>query len=321
MDILRQVSSFPIEIEYELDANTEYILEIYDDHSDVLVSETVTSDGAGSVTFTLPQGFEKFDATYSLYIYTIQVVDDEDVPDDTVTIDMLYIYRPYINPLSFTEDTCSQEDYIIYERTARQIVNAMVGGFYYQNTLVECQGLGADILPLSKRSNRINQVYENNVKVYDRLTPLDVQETYIITPEKNALTIQIDGEYNRYQSKPVHLPIAASDSFMLYGDNYDETTMLTEVKGASLFPQGWSYVVYGEFGWPVVPQDIRDATEMLIEDIKCGKLSYVSKYISEYETDQFKVKYNDLSLKGSGNLLVDRILQNYSIPIYRIGVL
>jgi hypothetical protein len=71
----------------------------------------------------------------------------------------------------------------------------------------------------------------------------------------------------------------------------------------------------------VVPQDIKDATNMLIEDIKCGKLSYVTKYISEYETDQFRVKYNDLALKGSGNLLVDRILQNYSIPIYRIGVL
>ena len=171
------------------------------------------------------------------------------------------------------------------------------------------------------QTNRINQVYENNVKVYDRITPISGQYTYVLTPDKTGLTIQVSDSYNRAQSKPTHLPIAASDSFMLYGDNYDQVTMLTEIKGASMFPKDWDYIVYGEFGWPVVPQDIKDATNMLIEDIKCGKLSYVTKYISEYETDQFRVKYNDLALKGSGNLLVDRILQNYSIPIYRIGVL
>ena len=88
-----------------------------------------------------------------------------------------------------------------------------------------------------------------------------------------------------------------------------------------MFPKDWDYVVYGEFGWPVVPQDIKDATRMLIEDLRCGKLTYINKYIAEYETDQFKVKYSDMSLKGSGNLLVDKILQNYSIPIYRLGVL
>jgi hypothetical protein len=60
---------------------------------------------------------------------------------------------------------------------------------------------------------------------------------------------------------------------------------------------------------------------MLINDLKCGKLSYAQKYITEYETDQFRVKYSDLSLRGTGNLLVDKILEGYSIPIYRLGVL
>ena len=318
MNILRQ-TPFPLEVSYsDLDASTDYILEIYDDHTNLILSEVVTSSGSGVINFELPQGFEKFDDTYSLYIYTIDI---DDLADQTVVIDTLYIYRPYINPLTISDDTCTQEEYINLERTARQIIDTLVGGFYYYNTEVEASGLGADFLPLPKRSNRINQVYENNVKVYDRITPIDGQYTYIITPDKTALTIQVTDVYNRSQSKPVHLPLAASDSFMLYGDNYDQVTALTQITGASLFPKDWDYVVYGEFGWPVVPQDIKDATRMLMEDIRCGKLSYISKYITEYETDQFKVKYSDLSLKGSGNLLVDKILQNYSIPIYRLGVL
>ena len=117
------------------------------------------------------------------------------------------------------------------------------------------------------------------------------------------------------------MPIAASDSFMLYGDDYDAVQALTEVKGAAMFPRDWDYTVYGEWGWPVVPQDIRDATKMLMDDMKCGKLTHIQKYVTEYQTDQFKIKYSDLSLRGTGNLLVDKILENYSIPIYRLGVL
>jgi hypothetical protein len=318
MNILRQ-PPFPLEVSYDgLQPNTDYALEIYDDHTFLQLSVTVTSDGSGVISYQLPNDFEKYDETYALYIYTL---DELDEPEETVVIDNLYIYRPYINPLSLADLECDQDQYIELERTARQIIDTMVGGFYYTSGEMESVGLGADYLPVSKRINKINQVIENNIKVYDRLDPIDGQHTYIVSPDKTAITIQVGNEYNRLQSKEVRLPIAASDSFMLYGDDYDAVQALTEIKGAAMFPKDWDYTVYGEWGWPVVPQDIKDATKMLINDLKCGKLSYVQKYVTEYQTDQFRVKYSDLSLKGTGNLLVDKILEAYSIPIYRLGVL
>jgi hypothetical protein len=320
MNILRQ-PPFPLSVLYDgLDPETDYILEIYDNHAFLILSEVISSDSSGAALYELPSNFEKYDETYSLYIYTMDLNDD---PDQTVVIDNLYIYRPYINPLSLADLDCDDQEYIDLERTARQIIDTIVGGFYYTSGELETVGLGADYLPLPKRSNRINQVYENNVKVYDRLDPIEGQHTYILSPDKTAMTIQVDGtqSYNRFQSKQVHLPIAASDSFMFYGDDYDAVAQLTEIKGSSFFPKDWDYTVYGEWGWPVVPQDIRDATRMLINDLKCGKLSYIQKYVTEYQTDQFKVKYSDLSLRGTGNLLVDKILENYSLPIYKLGVL
>ena len=319
MNILRQLP-FPFTVSYpDLDVSEDYILEIYDDHTGLIISEEVTSDGSGVVEFVLPTAFEKFDGTYSLYIYTI--LDEE--ADETVAIDTLYIYRPYTNPLLLSDDPCDEEKYTNLERTARQIIDTMVGGFYYEVKTVETSGLGADFLPLPRRANKINQLWQNSVKIYDRVDPITAQDTYVLAPDKTAITMETTGTeaYNRLQSKSVNIPIAASDSFMLYGDNYDQEASLTQTRGASIFPKDWDYTVYGEFGWPVVPQDIKDATKMLIQDIECGNLSYVKKYITEYETDQFRVKYSDLSLKGSGNLLVDRILQRYSIPFYRIGVL
>lgn len=318
MNILRQ-PPFPLEVSYDgLTPTTDYALEIYDDHTELQLSVTVTSDPNGVVSYELPTIFEKYDETYSLYIYTLDL-DDE--PDETVVVDNLYIYRPYINPITLADIDCDEEEYINLERTARQIIDTLVGGFYYTKGEVEAVGLGADYLPLPKRANKINAVYQNNVKVYDRIDPIDGQYTYVLSPDKTALTIYVANEYNRLQSKEVRLPIAASDSFMLYGDDYDAVQALTEVKGAAMFPKDWDYTIYGEWGWPVVPQDIKDATKMLIDDMKCGKLSYVQKYVTEYQTDQFRVKYSDMSLKGTGNLLVDKILESYSIPIYRLGVL
>lgn len=320
MNIFRQ-PPFPLEIFYEeLDSNTDYLLEIYDDHTFLKISETVTSDVNGEITYELPSYFEKYDESYSIQIYSL---DEEDEPDQTIIMDNLYIYRPYFNPLTIGEDLdeTEQQVYIELERSARQIIDSLVGGFYYKQGEIETSGLGTDYLPLFKRTNRINQVYENNVKIYDRLDPVSGQNTYILSPDKTALTVYVEGSYNRQQSKQVRLPIGASDSFMLYGDDYDQILSLTEIKGPSLFPKNWNYTVYGDFGWPVVPQDIKDATMLLMNDIKGGKLDYINKYISEYQTDQFKLKYSDLSLKGSGNLLVDKILENYSIPIYRLGVI
>jgi len=318
MNLLRQ-TPFPLEVFYDgLTPSTDYALEIYDDHTFLVLSVTVTSDSSGVVLYELPTTFEKYDETYSLYIYTLDV-DDE--PDETVVIDNLYIYRPYINPLTLADIECDQEEYINLERTARQIINTLVGGFYYTKGEVETVGLGADYLPLPKRANKINAVYENNQKVYDRIDPITGQYTYVLSPDKTSMTISVSGNYNRQQSKPVSLPVGASDSFMLYGDDYDQVLALTEIKGPSLFPKDWDYTVYGEWGWPVVPQDIKDATKMLMDDMKCGKLSYIQKYVTEYETDQFRVKYSDLSIRGTGNLLVDKILESYSIPIYRLGVI
>lgn len=320
MNILRQ-PPFPLEVSYDgLDATTDYILEIYDDRNELKQSEVVTTDGSGAISYQLPQEFEKYDETYSLSIYTIDLNDE---PDEQVVIDSLYIYRPYVNPLSLADIDCDDEEYVLLERTARQIIDTLVGGFYYTRSEIETVGLGADYLPLSKRTNKINQIYENNIKVYDRIDPISGQHTYVLSPDKTAITIEVSNtqEYNRMQSKPVNLPIAASDSIMLYGDDYDAVLALTEIKGSAMFPKDWDYTVYGEFGWAVVPQDIKDATRMLINDLKCGKLSYIQKYVTEYQTDQFRVKYSDLSLKGTGNLLVDKILENYSIPIYKFGVL
>lgn len=319
MIILRQ-PPFPITLEYDgLDASTDYALHIYDDKSILMFEFSVTSNANGEISQELGKYFEKFDADYAVYIYSL---DSDDEPDETVLIDSLTIKRPYVNPY-LLGDTLQEDDDAVYnERIARSIIDSMTCGFYYKDSTIELSGMGGDYLAMPERINRINYVYRNNIKVYDRFVSASVvQDEYIITPDYTAITIKQEGTYNRSQSKPVGLPLAASDSFNLYNDSDDPIAALTKVREFDLFPQDYDYIITAEFGYPVVPLDIQEATKMLIHDIECNKLSYVNKYISDYRTDQFSIRYNELAWQGTGNKIVDQILKGYTTNLYKLGIL
>ena len=136
-----------------------------------------------------------------------------------------------------------------------------------------------------------------------------------------SITIDVDYEIAKTHYKNTHMPLASSDSFRLYGNNYDAAMNLTEFTGSAFFPSKYTYLVYGEFGWPVVPQDIKEASLLLINDLKCNKLDHYLKHIQEYQTDQFRIKYNETFLSGTGNHLVDKILQKYQPRLATMRVL
>jgi hypothetical protein len=74
-------------------------------------------------------------------------------------------------------------------------------------------------------------------------------------------------------------------------------------------------------GYRKLPQDIVIAAEMLVEDIACGKLDYYKRYISDYNTDQFKIKFASGVFEGTGNIVVDKILARLTPSIRTIGAL
>jgi hypothetical protein len=90
---------------------------------------------------------------------------------------------------------------------------------------------------------------------------------------------------------------------------------------AVAFPEGHDYIFVYEVGYKVIPNDIREATLMLIDDIGCGKIDHYKSYVLEYETDQFKLKYNPSKFTGTGNILVDTIIDKYKTNILTPGIL
>ena len=325
MQILR-LPPYPLTLSYTVpDASTEYII-VIDDLLEQTELEVIRVSNAQKVlTYTLTDNFLKYDKSYPVTIYeSITVSGVQDIRGDIVLEDNLDIVRPYVDPATLGTTPTEITEYTEYENLARAIIDSVVDGFYYKRTYLEVVGQGTDYIPLWDKTHKILTVHENAELVYDSSeTPAALSNyNYLITKDKTAITkdpVEVVDALNRAERKPARIPLGYSDSISLF-DTEDSGNVQT-VSGGVAFAEGTDYIILLETGYKVVPYDIQDATKMLINDIKCGKLDYYKRYIKSYSTEQFKIEYDKRLLDGTGNILVDKILNKYVNNIVKPGIL
>lgn len=320
MEVLR-IPPYPIFATYIVpQASTDHIVEIKDkDRNDILAEYEITSTSAGKVIIELTGDLAQYDDSYSIVIY-----EEAKDQDNVVVEDNLEIKRPYVNPNTLGVTASEIAEYAQHERIARAIIDSVTGGFYYEVNWLDTTGQGTDYLPIWDRVYKILKAYENSSLVYDSsLTePILGEWSYELTKDKTSIIKNVETPDligNRSEQKGLNLHVAPSDSFNVYDTDYSENAY-TFSTGAA-FPEGYDYLFLLETGYKVVPHDIYEAAKMLIEDIRCGKIDYYKRYVTAYNTDQFKIQFDKSVLNGTGNMLVDKILDKYTQSITRIGIL
>jgi hypothetical protein len=291
MEILR-VPPYNTDVEITVSApSTEYDYSILDMADSSITTGSAVSSLSSKVTISLPASYDN--------TYTILVDDDEYIIDVT---------RPYVDPNSKGDTATDIEAYRKNEELARAIIDSVVDdGFYYRKKIFSTVGIGADLLPVWDNIKKLLKLYENNALVFDSSDPDSYDVKYEVDKTRFGIQEMTSETFNRNESAPTLLPAAGSDMLDL---NF-------VYRG---FPRGFDYLVVGEFGYKKVPADIVRATELLVEDIECGRLDYYKRYIADYNTDQFKIKFDAGVFDGTGNILVDKILSKYRKPIKSLGV-
>lgn len=274
MEILRR-PPFPLIVSYsELLSERPYVMTVHTQYNDLVTEIETESTTGGVAEFELDETFNAYDAEYSVVVYD-GTIDDK---GSVVVLDTLRVVRPYVDAAAMAP--VGQEDtYRKYERIARTMIDNVVGGFYFQKVTIRARGMGSDTLPLGMRVNKVLSVTENKVVTYDSNEVDNIAE-YELTTSGTSLAM-----------------VTSIDS-PLFGDS-------------TPFPRYYNYVVTVENGWPAVPQDIKEATTLLIEDMASGIPNYWSKYVRNYQTNDFKVDFQRMMFDGTGNLLVDQILLRY----------
>jgi hypothetical protein len=305
----------------------EYVLAIMDDYAQDLSELSIASNLDGEIIVTLPNYYARYDAEYRIELY-VKDGENEDgsaVRGDLLYIDNLTIMRPYFDVSEIYNTPEEIEEAKQYEAIARSIINSITDGFMYTLEDYEAVGMGNDYLYIPSRINRVIRVVENDILVFNAQDKdFKTNREYYVTPDKTAISIYMPSAfgYNRMQSAPVFPRQSASDSFTLYNTN-DSPNIIQNIIGSPMFPKNFDYVVTFEAGWPVIPNDIKYCTRLLINDLKCNNLPYINSFISEYKSDQFNIKIDKQAFSNgsTGNRIVDKILSSYTDSVRRIGVL
>jgi hypothetical protein len=325
MEILRR-PPYPLSVSYTVpEPSTEYIL-VVEDLLEQVESEIILQSNQNSViTYELTGEYTQYDKSYPVTVYeSVTVSGVENTRGDIVVEDNLDITRPYVDPATLGKTPTEISEYTEHEKLARAIIDSVTDGFYYKRSYLEVVGQGTDYVPLWDKTHKILTVHENATLVYDSSEePKAIGEfNYLITKDKTAITkdpLELTDALNRSERKPARIPLAYSDSISMF-DTEDSGNVQTISSGVA-FPEGTDYIFLLEVGHKVVPYDIQDAAKMLINDIKCGKLDYYKRYVKSYSTEQFKIEYDKRLLDGTGNILVDKILDKYKNNISKPWVL
>jgi hypothetical protein len=298
MEILRVSPYADISVDFVVPAGitSSPITVTITDMADLSVSAlTFLNKSAGNtLDISLPG---KYDSSYR-----VEIVKSPGTASEVVLQDETYeIVRPYVDPSTKASTASDIATYALNEEIARAVIDSIViEGFYYKKKVLNFTGTGSDYLPIWDDVKKVLEVYENNKLVEDR--------QYEVTSDKTAIVEKSIDNINRADSAPLILPAAASDSldpqFVYRG-----------------FGRTWDYRITVEHGYTAVPSDIVRATEILVHDIECGKLDYYKRFISSYNTDQFRIQFDKGLFEGTGNIIVDKILSKYTKSITKLGVL
>ena len=303
MEVLR-VPPYPITTTWDVPLpNTTYSIYVEDlvDHS--FETSTAVSTANSKLVYVMPRTKVQFDREFLFKIY--------DSTGEIVVDDNLSVYRPLVDPNTLSTVASEIAEYKELEIVARSIIDTYINdgsaygdAFYNHKLIIQSRGEGADYFPVWHNLNKILKVYENNVLVYDSDNPSDYEYQYIITLDNSAIMRVETDVYNRAESAPPTMPVGVGDlGFFGFG--------------GVAFPSGADYIFIVDAGYKTVPPDVEIAAKKLIMDLKYNNNDYYSKFIQEYSTDQFDIKFAPQFLKGTGNIFVDKILDKYKGTVFK----
>lgn len=290
MEILRHTDTTSLVASFQVSSSTVHTLE----YDDLITGQSYSASATplyGSVSFTLNNKY----LTYTGNL----VASVKNASGDTVVLTNIDVVRPYCN----TDNVAAALDItdgseLDYERIARYIIDAQTQGFPFVRKEKEVVGNGSDYLPVDEKIYKIYKVYQNGYLIFDSTS--QTNEVNLLISKDGTSIISIDPEVpeNKINYKQV------------WRERYLDAD----------FNEGSEYIIDGDFGWKVIPQDLQEASELLIQDMKNNTLQYVNRYIESFDNDDYKIKFAKGALTNTGNVIVDKILEKYRNRI-RLGVL
>jgi len=257
----------------------------------------VDENPAGVYSFLLTPAITNINRTLEIrWSYTVNGI-------STVQTDFYSIETPY-STVSETIDFLgfgsipSQINYmdpksiVSAEKVARTIIEGYTGiKFYTYYGAQEIYAIGGNTIQLTERMLRIDQIWENQILVYDG-TQNPVYDTFGYNTEISPTGYQVRIWYPAWP------------------DGWNNE-MDPEIYEYGRFRDGYLYRFVGQVGYKYVPEDIKLASMLLIQDILSNDYNWRNKYLSKVNLSEISFEMGGGAFDGTGNIVVDNILDQY----------
>lgn len=254
----------------------------------------VDTDYEGEYEYTLTSASTSVDRVLKVtWTYTINSF-------TTSEVEYVYVVTPYATVDEITEElgfSSRPEDYNYFsyekiksaERTARMIINTELGYVIGKKSKeVSCYGSGADVLYVGEKIISISTLKENDELMISNTVnqfgyPIEVTET--------GYSIRIVPESGN--------------------DIYEQEIIDPAWSSVGRFRNGYRYDISGVFGWNYIPSEIKQCVFLLVNDLLCSENTWRTKYLKKINSGQMSVEISSLSFTGTGNAIVDSLLQQF----------
>lgn len=178
------------------------------------------------------------------------------------------------------------------ERLARTVIDGYTGQkFGKRSGWQEVFGNGSDACFLTEPMLSIEKMYENDILVYDKTS----------SPSVNQFGFEI---MLTQTSKTVRIVNAGWD--VRYDNNIDPSILYY-----GRFRNNSRYKFDGVIGWNYVPSNVKLATVLLAGDYLANDAAWRIRYLNEISMSEVSFKMTAGAFNGTGNLLVDNMLDMY----------
>ena len=178
------------------------------------------------------------------------------------------------------------------EKVARTIIEGYTGiKFYTYYGFQEVYGIGANTIELTEKMVKLNKIWENQILVTD----------YTQDPAYNIFGPGVEISPTGYQ---LRLWYPGWD--MGWNNEMDPVILYP-----GRFRDGYLYRFEGQIGYKFVPEDIKLASMLLVQDILSNDYNWRNKYLSKVNLSEISFEMAKGAFNGTGNITVDNILDQY----------
>lgn len=97
------------------------------------------------------------------------------------------------------------------------------------------------------------------------------------------------------------------------GFHYTTGGVITNPWAVSLnqFNQNLIYYVDGVWGYANVPEEIKEAARILVNDLACADSEYRDRFLTSMTAADWRIQFNDAAFTGTGNARADKLIEPF----------